>query len=75
MLFKFINSKDLLENQILLIHLKDTKCYKNEYNMDIMRQSASLVVNPITMYSYGFISLIARRWAGLRLNDDPDVKL
>ena len=39
--------------------------------MDIMRQSAYLVANPITMYSYGFISLIARRWAGLRLNDDP----
>ena len=69
-MIKFINSKELLETPILLIHLKDTKCYKNEYNMVIMRQSASLVVNPITMYSYGFISLISRRWTGLRLNDD-----
>ena len=26
-----------------------------EYNMDIMRQSACLVVNPITVDSYGFL--------------------
>ena len=25
------------------------------YNLDIMRQSASLVLNPITVYSYGFL--------------------
>ena len=25
------------------------------YNMDIMRQSACLVVNPIMVYSYGFL--------------------
>ena len=25
------------------------------YNLDIMRQSACLVVNPITVYSYGFL--------------------
>ena len=25
------------------------------YNMDIMRQSACLVVNPITVYGYGFL--------------------
>ena len=25
------------------------------YNLDIMRQSACLVLNPITVYSYGFI--------------------
>ena len=25
------------------------------YNMDIMRQSACLVVNPIKVYSYGFL--------------------
>ena len=31
------------------------------YNLDIMRQSACLVLKPITVYSYGF-SLIARRW-------------
>ena len=26
-----------------------------EYNIDIMRQSACLVVNPITVHSYGFL--------------------
>ena len=31
------------------------------YNLDIMRQSACLVLNPITVYGYGF-SLTARRW-------------
>ena len=25
------------------------------YNLDIMRQSAGLVLNPITVYSYGFL--------------------
>ena len=25
------------------------------YNLDIMRQSASMVLNPITAYSYGFL--------------------
>ena len=25
------------------------------YNLDIMRQSACLVLNPITVYSYGFL--------------------
>ena len=33
------------------------------YNLDIMRQSACLVLNPITVYSYMVSSLIARRWA------------
>ena len=31
------------------------------YNLDIMRQSACLVLNPITVYSF-VSSLIARRW-------------
>ena len=34
---------------------------KFEYNLDIMRQSACLVLNPITVYSY-CSSLIARQW-------------
>ena len=34
--------------------------------MDIIRQSACLVVNPITVYVYG--------GSGLRLNNDPGVK-
>ena len=28
---------------------------KVEYNLDVMRQSACLVLNPITGYSYGFL--------------------
>ena len=35
---------------------KIIKLYKRVgYNMDIMRQSARLVVNPSTVYSYGFL--------------------
>ena len=35
---------------------KIIKPYKRVgYNMDIMRQSACLVVKPITVYSYGFL--------------------
>ena len=41
--------------------------------MDIMRQSASLVVNPITDHSYGF-HLLHDGDSGLRLNDGLDVK-
>ena len=34
---------------------KITKRYiKVEYNLDAMRQSACLILNPITVYSYGF---------------------
>ena len=29
--------------------------FKGVYNLDIMRQSACLVLNPITVYSYGFL--------------------
>ena len=46
------------------------------YNMDIMRQSACLVVNPITVYSYGFLfNCTIDGGSGLRLDDGPDVKL
>ena len=31
---------------------------KVEYNLDVMRQSACLVFNPITVCSYGFLMLI-----------------
>ena len=44
------------------------------YNMDIIQQSACLDVNPITVYSYGFL-LLCGGGSGLRLNEDPDVKL
>ena len=35
--------------------LKDSKTLRVGYNLDIMRQSACLVLNPITVYSYGFL--------------------
>ena len=39
-------------------------CYKRiRYNINIMRQSACLVVNPITANNL-LPSLIARRWVG-----------
>ena len=35
---------------------KIIKCYKRTgYSLDIIRQSACLVLNPITVYSYGFL--------------------
>ena len=55
---------------------KIIKHYKKVgYNMDIMRQSACLVVNPTTVYSYGFLFFLLDGWSGHRLNDSPDVKL
>ena len=44
------------------------------YNIDIMRQSACLVLNLITVYSHGFL-LIDRHWVTPRLSNDPDLKL
>ena len=39
-----------------IILKKVIKHYKRVgYNMDILQQSAWLVVNPITVYSYGFL--------------------
>ena len=57
MVISFINSNELLENLILVINSKKiVKRYIGVgYNLDIMRQSACLVLNPITVYSYGFL--------------------
>ena len=57
MVIKSINSNELLENLILVINSKKiVKRYiRVGYNLDIMRQSACLVLNPITVYSYGFL--------------------
>ena len=53
------NLKELLEGLILVINLKRLMILKDikrvGYNMDIWRQSACLVVNPITVYSYGIL--------------------
>ena len=40
-----------------------------------MRQSASLVLNPIMVYSYGFLFKLYDGGLGLRLYDGSDVKL
>ena len=56
--FKRIVGKSNFSDQFKMI----IKRYKRvRYNMDIMRQSTCLVVNPITVDSY-VSSLIARRW-------------
>ena len=57
MVVLFINSKELLENLILVISSKGKSNVIKEvgYNMGITQQTACLVVNPITLYSYGFL--------------------
>ena len=53
LVYKF---KRIVKNLILLINSKIVKRYiRVGYNLDIMRQSACPVLNPITIYSYGFI--------------------
>ena len=49
----FINSKELLENLIFIISLKDHYNHYGSvvYSMGVMRKSACLVINPITVYS------------------------
>ena len=50
--FKRIVGKPYFSDQFKNI----IKRYKKVgYNLDIMRQTASLVLNPITVYSYGFL--------------------
>ena len=53
-----------MSRRLLSLVGKSTTCSKPElvkryirvgYNLDIMRQSACLVLNPITVYSYGFL--------------------
>ena len=46
-----------MENLILVVNSKKiVKRYiRVGYNLDIMRQSACLVLNPIMVYSYGFL--------------------
>ena len=59
-----------------MINLKIIKHYKRVgYSMDIMRQSACLVVNPITVDSYGFLFKCNDDETGLRLSDGPDIKV
>ena len=50
-----LNSNELLENLIFVIDSKRLRYIKVGYNLDVMRQFACLVLNPITVYSYGFL--------------------
>ena len=63
---------DRLKRAALILLLNGIK--KVGYNMHIMRQSACLVVNPITVDAM-VSSLLHDGGSGLRLNDCPDVKL
>ena len=53
----FISSKEVLENLVSLIYSERllNVIKKVGYHLDIGRKSASLVVNPITVYSNGFL--------------------
>ena len=55
MVILFINLKELLESLILVINIRILLYVIKRvgYNVDIIRQSACLVVNPITVISYG----------------------
>ena len=51
-------------------------CYKRiGYNINIMRQSACLVFNPITVNNFGFLFNLYSGGSGVRHNDGPDIKL
>ena len=52
-----MNSNELLKNPNLSDQFKKIikRYIKVRYNLDVMRQSACLVFNPITVYSYGFL--------------------
>ena len=56
MVINFINSNELLKNSILVINSKRlSNVIKVGYNLDIMRQSAFIVLNPNPFNSYGFL--------------------
>ena len=46
----------MIQNYSNILTIKKiVKRFRVRYNLDIMRQSACLVLNPITVYSYGFL--------------------
>ena len=53
----FINSNELLEKPNFSDQFKKIvkRFIRVGYNLDVMRQSACLVLNPIMVYSYGFL--------------------
>ena len=54
---KLINSKRIVGKPIFSDQFRNIikRYIKLGYNLDVMRQSACLVLNPITVYSYGFL--------------------
>ena len=73
MVIKFKNSNELLENLIFSDQFKKIikRYIKVGYNLDVMRQSACLVLNPITVYSYGFLCNCTK----VGQASDSDIKL
>ena len=57
MVILFINSNKLLENHNFSDQFKKIaqRYVRYRYDVDVMRQSACLVLNPIMVYSYGFL--------------------
>ena len=45
------------------------------YNLNVMRQSACLVFNPITVDNYAAFLFLHAGGSGVRLYDDPNIKL
>ena len=45
------------------------------YNINVMRQSADLVVNLIIDCNFAFLFLLHAGWPCIRLSDGPDIKL
>ena len=45
------------------------------YNLNVMRQSACLVINPITVDGYAALFTLHAGGSGVRLHDGPDLKI
>ena len=45
------------------------------YNINVMRQSACILINPITVYSFASRFNLHAGWSCIRLNDRPNIKL
>ena len=45
------------------------------YNVDVMRQSACLVVNPITVNNFVVLFLLHAGGSGFRFYDSPNIKI
>ena len=51
-------------------------CYKRMgYNLNVMRQFACLVINPIMVNSFNCSLELHAGGSGVRLNDGPDLEL